>query len=136
MVQIQSEAGVRLQDELARRFGPIEDGYGRKVYGHKGVAAAWRAGVLADLRESSIAAIERTAPEPQKSTAGQAIDQRFSATPPSAARAGREGRRVALAVLAASIVVALVASNIDSAAVALVAQPFGRIIGAVFGRVA
>lgn len=124
MVQIHSEAGQRLHDFLVNQFGPIEDGHGRKVYGHKRTADDWRAAVLADLRgepvlikQTAEMAPERTTPEPQKSADEQVVEHQFSTTPPSAAHAGRAGRTACLVVLLAAIITACVFNDTVAAAV-------------------
>lgn len=111
MVQIKTEAGLRLHGELVKRFGAIEDSQGRKIYGHKRVADVWRAAVLADLRGGYSA----------------------PAVLPDAAAAGRVARAACLAVAAAGIIAAL---SIDGTIFGLLASaPAPTLIAAGLRRI-
>jgi hypothetical protein len=54
MVQFHSEAGQRLNDLLDRHVGHIEDGQGRKIYGHRRIADARRLKTQAVLRGEDV----------------------------------------------------------------------------------
>ncbi len=126
---LNSEAGRRLHDELTARFGPIEDGHGRKVYGHKCITAAWRAGVLADLRGDSVV---RTTREPQKQAGDSGSECVERTIPPSATRASRMARVACLAVLAVG---ALATIGVEGNLFGLIASlPAPKLFAAAMGR--
>lgn len=143
MMQFHSEAARRLNDELDRLVGHVEDGQGRKIYGHKRLATKRRDLVLAGLRGAAIAEPtiilhaqelrpQRTIPRRQKSAAHRAVERRFRTTPPSAAQAGLIGRAACIAV--ALIAIAVTALVDVSLSAAIAALPLPKLIGAALAR--